>query len=318
MSLQWTRRVTQKEWVVPHIWSSHVVERSYVWMSHVTHMNETCHIYERDMSHIWTRHVVPHIWRSHVLHINETCQIWIRPVTYHCVLSQMFPTSRSHVTCVSYGRVMLHTWMSHVTHSHMAVFYCTRIPLFVIRIMARVSHMDESCCTSEWVMAHIYIWMCFITHVSNIPESCRMCHIWMSHATHMNASCHTFTYGCVLSQSCHACHTWTSHVSQMHESWHIFTYGRVSSHMFPTSWSHVACVPYEWVMSRVSHMNESCHKNKWVTSHIYILLCFIAHASNMWESCHMCHIWMSRVTHMNELCHTHECVMSCMLNHLLS
>jgi len=43
-----------------------------------------------------------------------------------------------------------------------------------------------------------------------------------------------------------------------------------------------SCHAYEWVqhiwMSRVTHMNESCHTYEWVVSHI----------------------WMSRVTHMNE------------------
>jgi len=30
---------------------------SHMWMSHVTHMNESCHTYERGMSHIWMRHL---------------------------------------------------------------------------------------------------------------------------------------------------------------------------------------------------------------------------------------------------------------------
>jgi len=41
-------------------------------------------------------------------------------------------------------------------------------------------------------------------------------------------------------------------------------------------------------MSHVTHMNESCHTYKWVTSHT----------------------WMSHVTHINESRHTHEWVMS--------
>ena len=58
------------EWVMAHIW-----------MSHVTHMNESCHTYE------W---VMSRIWMSHVTHMNESCH-----------------------TC---KWVMSHTWMSHVTH----------------------------------------------------------------------------------------------------------------------------------------------------------------------------------------------------------
>jgi len=55
-------------------------------------------------------------------------------------------------------------------------------------------------------------------------------------------------------------------------------------------------------MSHVTRMNESCHTDEWVMSH-------------MWMSCHkyewvMSHIWMSHVTRMNESCQTHEWVMS--------
>jgi len=50
-------------------------------MSHVTHMNGSCHTYE------W---VMSHIWMSHVTHMN---------VSYH-----------------TYKWVMSHIWMSHVTH----------------------------------------------------------------------------------------------------------------------------------------------------------------------------------------------------------
>jgi len=71
--------------------------------SHVTHMNESCHTYERVMSHVWMRHVtrmnescrtyewdMSHIWTSHVAHMNESCH--------------------------TYERVMSHIRMSHVTH----------------------------------------------------------------------------------------------------------------------------------------------------------------------------------------------------------
>jgi len=40
------------EWVMSHI----CISMSHIWMSHVTHMNESCHTYERVMSHIWMSH----------------------------------------------------------------------------------------------------------------------------------------------------------------------------------------------------------------------------------------------------------------------
>jgi len=66
------------EWVVSHIW-----------MSHVTHMNESCYTYLCIMSHIWM---------SHVTHECAMSQIWMSHITYQWVMSQM--------------------WMDHVTHTN--------------------------------------------------------------------------------------------------------------------------------------------------------------------------------------------------------
>jgi len=62
------------EWVMSHIWMSHVTHNltsatpnprchgplppppMHLGMSHVTHMNESCHAYEWVMSHIWMSH----------------------------------------------------------------------------------------------------------------------------------------------------------------------------------------------------------------------------------------------------------------------
>ena len=62
---------------------------SHIWMSHVTHMNESCHTYEWVMSRrhaIHLRHLVLRLdtrWRmSHVTHMNESCH------TYEWVMSR--------------------------------------------------------------------------------------------------------------------------------------------------------------------------------------------------------------------------------------
>ena len=67
-----------KEFAASHIWMSHVTHMNvschtyewvmaHIWMSHVTHMNESCHTYE------W---VMSHIWMSHVTHMNESCHTY--------------------------------------------------------------------------------------------------------------------------------------------------------------------------------------------------------------------------------------------------
>ena len=89
-------------------------------MSHVTHMNESCHTYE------W---VMSHIWMGHVTHMNESCH------TYAWVMShiRMHHVTHMNKSCYTYECVMSHIWMSHVTY------------------------MNASCHTYEWVMSHIRI-----------------------------------------------------------------------------------------------------------------------------------------------------------------
>jgi len=53
MTLVETKGTIWCEWVMSH-----------TWMSHVTHMNESCHTHE------W---VMSHTWMSHVTHMNESC-----------------------------------------------------------------------------------------------------------------------------------------------------------------------------------------------------------------------------------------------------
>jgi len=53
------------EWVMPHIW-----------MSHVTHINKSCHTYEWVMSHIWMSHVT-HINEAYHIDVNESCDVYV-------------------------------------------------------------------------------------------------------------------------------------------------------------------------------------------------------------------------------------------------
>ena len=71
---------------------------AHIWMSHVTHMNESCHICEWGISHIWM---------SHVTHLNEWCH------TYESIMSHTLctwiPTNRNE-SCPTYER------KHHATH----------------------------------------------------------------------------------------------------------------------------------------------------------------------------------------------------------
>ena len=75
---------------------SHACPMPHIRMSHVSHVNESCHTYDWVMSHIWMGHVthmneschtyewvMAHIWMSHVSHMNESCH------TYEWVMSHI-------------------------------------------------------------------------------------------------------------------------------------------------------------------------------------------------------------------------------------
>jgi len=98
-TLDWTMFRTK---VTPHIWLSHITHMneshhtyewvtSHIWINHGTHMNESRHTYEWAMSRIeW---VTSHIWMSHVTHINASrhtyewvmSHIWMSYVTSHTI-----------------------------------------------------------------------------------------------------------------------------------------------------------------------------------------------------------------------------------------
>jgi len=248
------------------------------WLSHVTHMKESCHAYEWVMLHVneschtceW---VLSHIWMSHVTHMNESCH------TYERVMSHIW---MSHVTyvnesCHTCEWVMSHMWMNHVTH----VNESWHIYKWVL------SRMDESCHTYKWVLSymnescHLYAWVmsrvnksCHMWHdsyfVAHANESCHtyeraMSHMWMSHVTHTNESCYIcmnhVTYECMPHSYIHirmspVAYAWMSHVTHTNDFCHIYMYH--VTHM------HGSCHTYEWHMNEaclVAHTNESCRRS---------------------------------------------------------
>jgi len=98
-------------------------------MSHVTHMNESCH----------TCRLTPATW--HVWHDSFICV--------------------SHIWMSAW--VMSHIWMSHVTHVdlHLRHDMCDMTHSYVCHIYEWV---HESCHTYEWVMSHMSTYTCDMTH----------------------------------------------------------------------------------------------------------------------------------------------------------
>jgi len=110
------------------------VRVSQVWfMSHMNeskkHMNESCHTYERVMSHIWMSHVTlmnesshtykrvtSHIRMSHITHMNESCHTCQWSFHTEHLLADKAGERLKLIRVETYEWVMSHIWPSHVTH----------------------------------------------------------------------------------------------------------------------------------------------------------------------------------------------------------
>ena len=176
----------------PWLESCHTYEwvMSHIWMSHVTHMNESCHIYEWVMSHIW------HNSGQYVAHINKSC------VTYEWVVCHLNTLTKDNGQRVSILRCQAF-WVQqrHICNSttcccctcfvvaHVLLLHmCCRTYVVVAHmLLLHTTQPRPHCCIHAWGMSHIGG-----RHVTHRDESCRMCeqvmppwnHWWMSHTTH--------------------------------------------------------------------------------------------------------------------------------------
>ena len=161
------------EWVVSYIWMSHVTHvnednspQSHTWMSHVARMNESCHTHEWVMSHAWISHATPHTWMIHVTHMNESCHTceW---VISHIVTSHMW-TQRG---LSPQSEFVTHLQYQCVTHLHVNAerSFASARSLIVIPASEKASrsgkvrerhingtwHIWMGHGTYEWVMTHM-------------------------------------------------------------------------------------------------------------------------------------------------------------------
>jgi len=207
--------------------------------------------------------------------------------------------------------------------------------------------MNESCCTYEWVMSHIWMWLWHeqVKTAWKLKATCEcgMSHIWMSHVSYMNESCCSCecsmshmrmsriicqTYEWVMSEM----FEWERHERRVSEEGLKARGNMYTSHAWMSHVSHM-CMCHAWVkrgwklmatckcrtwvmshpwMSHVARLNESRHTHEWVMSHVWM-----RRVSHMW----MCHAWVKRnessrrlytshVARINESWHTYEWVMS--------
>jgi len=137
--------------------------------SHGTYMNESWHIYEWVMSHIWLSHITQR-WqvvqsaRNQAEGFELDEQQWeaewqVSHVT-HVTVSWRMHSCDLHMDELLHIRMSYsHTWMSflHIWKDHVVL-------------------MRESFCAYEWVMSHPWV-----SHVAHMKESCHIYECAMSH-----------------------------------------------------------------------------------------------------------------------------------------
>jgi len=159
-----------------------------------------------------------------------------------------------------------------------------------------------------------HVWMSHVTYMNEschkyINESCHisewvMPHIWMNHATYMNETCHI--HQCVMPHTynathghayeCVMVHIWM-HSNMLHGSLQCAT----GIHMCDMShvWQTFVCVTCQMSdMSHVAHLNEPCNIFGWVIPHIWMSRVLVT-----WWSAGQ-HMWMKLATQLSASCHT--------------
>jgi len=103
-------------------------------MSHVTFVNESRHVCE------W---VMSHMWMSHVTHMTESCRTYANESCHTCewVMSNMWI---SHVTHL----------MSHVTHMNESCLLISPAQLMRLKGRNHVAYVNESRHICEWILSN--------------------------------------------------------------------------------------------------------------------------------------------------------------------
>ena len=148
-------------------------------------MNETCHTYISVMSHVnsWCD---AHEWGI-VTRIRGSCHTHVSKSwhTHECFM----PHWMRHVTHLRH--------VAHVNESCTHMSKSCHICATFIKTTCRVTRMNVSCHTREWVMAHTWM-LRFTQNIVSYPSHTNewsMSHTWMNHITHMNEACHIYEWG---------------------------------------------------------------------------------------------------------------------------
>jgi len=151
------------------------------WVSHVSHMYESCHRSNRGyiicMSHVTHQSemgITARQWMSHISCMNESCHI-SNQGQYHSAATLRGRTKVRE-------RVMSHVWISHVTHMDESRHTHECVMSHVG--MSRLTGQSARKCWGMWNLSHL-------TDAGFVSRKWVTSHIWVGLVTHKNESCHT-------------------------------------------------------------------------------------------------------------------------------
>jgi len=216
-------------------------------MSHGTHTNDFCHIYNWVTSHVWM----------------STCSCCKRTRGSHCMsrgtrMTEFCHTSGWALTVVAkeWGAltvcVVAHIWLSFVTHvnEHLQLLPKNE----VLSLYESWHTYDESHHTYEWVMPHVWMSTCSCYK----KEWGALTHIGMSHVTDIKESRHTYKRALVaVAKKRGASTVWvmshilqvTSHINRSHVT-------HLNEHFLLLQKNEVLSLI---CVSHVTHVNVSLH-----------------------------------------------------------
>jgi len=174
------------EWVVSHMW-----------MSHFTHVNESCHTYERVMSCVF-RHVnescytckwvVSQMWMSHVTHMNVSCHAY-SDMSEPCRVLQCVAVCCSVMQCVA---------------------VCCSVMSRVFRHVRAMQSVAVCCSVMQCVAVWCSVLQCHVTRIQTCPSHAECCSALQCVAVR----CSVLQWHVTRIQTCPSpSHAWTSHVS---------------------------------------------------------------------------------------------------------
>jgi len=209
-----------------HEWSclTHVNDSCQLWIRHETRVNEWCYTHKWVMSHsaLTVEDAAVYVCISHVSHLNESCHGSLNESSRescHCVNESCHCVNEScHSLNKSFHSVshLNESWQSvnESCHSVSHLNESCHEPCHSVSWMSRVILKVTSChfnrdMSLEWVMSWAMSFRVTLGWVMSRTWMRHVTHIWMCHVTNMNESC--------LTRECITSHTyeWVSSRSWM-------------------------------------------------------------------------------------------------------